>query len=56
MLLGQVARFDVVGVERVWDAVVWDSGSGTGRPGQAGEGQGLLEAGCQMGRAGALSS
>lgn len=28
MLLGQVARFNVIGVERVWDAVVWDSGNG----------------------------
>lgn len=42
MLLGQVARFNVIGVERVWDAVVWDSGNGPqGDPARQVRGQGL---------------
>lgn len=42
MPLGQVARFSVIGVERVWDAVVWDSGNRPqGDPARQMRGQGL---------------
>lgn len=42
MLLGQVARFNVTGVECVWDAMVWDSGNGPwGNPARQVRGQGL---------------
>lgn len=42
MPLGQVAQFSVIGVERVWDAVVWDSGNGPqGDPARQVRGQSL---------------